>query len=136
MWIVRFADNYVKQYIEKDLRKILVHVTIEKEGKQLDYYVFVSRRWKSAVTDSKVRWTPSRHRHRDLHGEKTDHGLVATKWKWRIACEKNKPAKDFSTLEESKYLDKKCSETQSKINLLKPNTTARRLLFMAGSAQS
>ena len=47
-----------------------------------------------------VRWAPAKHR--NLHGEKDDHGLLLSVWKWRIRCPKSKPVKDFSKLTETK----------------------------------
>ena len=131
VWVVRFEDDFVAQYNKKQLRRMLVHVTTEKEGKQLDY-VFVSKRWKSSVYDSKVRWAPAMHR--DLHGEKADHGLVETKWKWRITSVKSKPAKDFSKLEPttdpqgnitaSEHLAKFSASVKSKLAELEHDGTA------------
>ena len=98
-WIVKFEDGYVAKYGEKQLRKKLTHVETEKEGHQIDY-ICVSRRWMSCVQSSEVRWAPSMHR--DLHGEKNDHGLVASKWKWRIRSPKAKTSKDFSVRPDEK----------------------------------
>ena len=53
------------------------------------------------MQSSEVRWAPSMHR--DLHGEKNDHGLVASKWKWRIRSPKAKTSKDFSVLTRKTY---------------------------------
>ena len=49
-----------------------------------------------------VRWAPVKHR--NLHSEKDDHGLLLllSVWKWRIRCPKSKPVKDFSKLTETK----------------------------------
>ena len=94
-WIVRYEDGYIKTYHEKKLKKILVHVRRKKVGHQIDH-IFVSHRWKSCVTSCKVRWAPAIHR--NTHGEKDDHGLLESVWKWRIRNVKQAPAKDFSKL--------------------------------------
>jgi len=92
-WIVRFTDGYHKTYSEPDLKKHLVRQKTKKTGHQIDY-LFVSRRWKSSVRACKVSWAPSIHR--NLYGEKDDHGLLASTWKWRIRTIKPKKVKDFS----------------------------------------
>ena len=75
--------------------KIMIHIRTEKNGHQLDY-IFVSRRWKTCVRKCAVDWAPSRHR--NLHGDKDDHGLLASTWRWRIRSVKQTLAKDFSAL--------------------------------------
>ena len=40
------------------------------------------------------KWGPSMHR--NVHGQKSDHALLACTWKWRIRTEKSTPVKDFS----------------------------------------
>ena len=101
-WIVRFEDGYIATYNEKQLAKILIHIQSEKTGHQLDY-IFVSRRWKSCVRKCSVNWAPSRHR--NLHGDKDDHGLLASTWTWRIRCVKQTSIKDFGKLTEIKLDD-------------------------------
>ena len=76
-WIVRYQDGYIKTYSERKLKKILVHVTTKKNGHQIDY-ICVSRRWRSSVSNCEVRWAPSKHR--SLHGDREDHGLLASTW--------------------------------------------------------
>ena len=34
--------------------------------------------------------------HRNIHGQKGDHALLACTWNWRIRTEKKRPTKDFS----------------------------------------
>ena len=94
-WIVRYSDGYHKTYNEESLKKVLVHEKPDKVGHQIDY-IFVSRRWKSSVTSCSVSWAPSIHR--NLHGEKDDHALLHTKWKWRIHSPKTRIVKDFTAL--------------------------------------
>ena len=98
-WIVRYADGYHKTYTEPQLCKLLVHETPAKDGHQIDY-LFVSRRWVSCVRQCAVRWAPAKHR--NLHGDKDDHGLLASTWKWRIRTAKISPTKDFNKLSSSK----------------------------------
>ena len=45
-----------------------------------------------------VRWAPSKHR--SLHGDQEDHGLLVSFWTWRIRSVKVKPVKDFSVLKD------------------------------------
>ena len=85
-WTVQFEDDYVTKYNEKQLKKKRIHVETEKTGHQIDY-ICVSRRWVSCVRKARVRWAPSIHR--DQHGEKNDHGLVESTWKWRIRSPKH-----------------------------------------------
>ena len=58
----------------------------------------MSRRWKSSVLSCKVRWAPAIHR--NIHGEKDDHTLLESVWKWRIRNAKEIPTKDFDKLTE------------------------------------
>ena len=53
--------------------------------RQLDY-IMVSARWRSCFTDSKVEWSHSRL----LKGKKRDHGLLLTKFRWRLGNHKRK----------------------------------------------
>ena len=45
-----------------------------------------------------MRWAPSKHR--SLHGDREDHGMVASTWKWKIRSVKPQPKKDFSVLKQ------------------------------------
>ena len=99
-WVVTFDDGYTSKYSRKQLSNILVRQTSEKTGKQLDY-VLVSSRWKSCVANCCAKWGPSMHR--DPHGEKNDHALVACTWKWRIRMSKRKQGKDYAKLFEQPY---------------------------------
>ena len=94
-WIIRYDDGYVERCKLSRLRKILIHVETAKEARQLDY-IFVSRRWVSCISNCRVRWGPSIHR--DIHGNKNDHGLVESTWRWRIRSVQPVPAKDFGVL--------------------------------------
>ena len=38
--------------------------------------------------------------HRNIHGHKDDHALLACTWKWRLRKEKSIPTKDFSCLDD------------------------------------
>ena len=94
-WALRFDDGHVMQCTEKLLKDLLVYVRKKQVGRQLDY-VLVSKRWVSCVEDCKVCWGPAIHR--DLHGHKNDHALLACRWKWRVRTHKPTLAKDFSLL--------------------------------------
>ena len=94
-WLVKFDDGYTHKYRRRNLEKILIHVTKEKIGRQLDY-ILVSSRWKSCVSSCKSKWKPAMHR--DLHGDKNDHALVECKWTWRIRNVKTQACKDFDCL--------------------------------------
>ena len=100
MWVVHFEDDYVTTYAEAQLKKILIHAETEKSGHQIDY-ICVSHRWLSCVQGCTVKWAPSIHR--DSHGEKNDHELVESVWKWRIRSPKPEAAKDFSVLLDETY---------------------------------
>ena len=39
--------------------------------------------------------------HRNIHGQKADHALLACEWKWRLRSVKSQPAKDFSSLQKA-----------------------------------
>ena len=94
-WVVQYSDGYVATYGERQIKKKLVHVETEKQGHQIDY-ICVSRRWMSCVQSCTTKWAPSMHR--DLHGEKNDHALVESKWKWRIRSPQPVLSKDFNVL--------------------------------------
>ena len=64
----------------------------------------VSNRWRSSVTQSKVRWGPSVHR--SLSGKRSDHALVECTWKWRMRHVKPEPSPDFSVMQDG-ITDKK-----------------------------
>ena len=93
-WRVRFEDDYVKVYAERELLTDMVVLNKETEGRQLDY-ILVSRRWFSCVKDAGVRWGPSEHRNQK---GRADHGLVYCKWKWRIQGCKGETKKDYKQL--------------------------------------
>ena len=113
-WLVNFTDGYTNRYRRAQLEKILVHTVKKKVGRQLDY-ILVSTRWKSCITSCGPRWEPAIHR--DLHGERNDHALVACKWTWRIRTKKNRTCKDFNCLytqERDKYGNPKPNEHMCK----------------------
>ena len=94
-WVIKFDDGLVLRCGPKTLSKLLVTKKKKQIGKQLDY-ILVSTRWKSCVRKCEPKWGPSMHR--NVHGQKGDHALLACTWKWRLRTEKKKPVKDFSCL--------------------------------------
>ena len=50
-----------------------------KQAGQIDY-VMTSKRWRSCFVDVKVSWSPARFK----HGKPSDHGLVMTRFRWRL----------------------------------------------------
>ena len=65
----------------------------DRRPRKLDYFL-VSNRWRSSVTNSKVRWGPALHR----FGEKYDHGLLSITWAWRLRKQSTTPRPDFSSM--------------------------------------
>ena len=79
-WPILFEDSYFSQFRESVVRKWMLPVKKEFVAKQIDY-VFISNRWRSSITDNKVRWGPSIHRNKT---GPADHALVECTWSWRI----------------------------------------------------
>ena len=52
-WPILFDDSYFSQFCEKVVRKWLLPVKKKYVTKQIDY-IFVSSRWLSSITNSKV----------------------------------------------------------------------------------
>ena len=98
-WTVKFDDGYTSKYGTKQLGRMLNRAPDCKRGRQIDY-ILVSNRWRSSITDSKPRWTPSIHR--SITGCKSDHALVECKWKWRMRREKPKAVPDFDVLSQKR----------------------------------
>ena len=101
-WIVQFDDGFVLRCGQKTLKKLLIVTKKKQLGKQLDY-ILVSSRWQSCVRSCEPKWGPSMHR--NIHGHKGDHALLACTWNWRIRTEKQQPTKDFSALAQAAVLE-------------------------------
>ena len=76
-WMLVFDDDFTLRCGDKWIRDHLKALPSERKriSKQIDY-TFVSNRWRSSVTDSKVKWGPSIHRNvygKDDHGSRTRH---------------------------------------------------------------
>ena len=68
---------------------------------QIDYIV-ASRRWRSCFTDSKVYWSAQRFK----SGTRTDHGLLVTKFRWRLRQQRPRaPAINWAALKPVKTKD-------------------------------
>ena len=68
---------------------------------QIDYIV-ASKRWRSCFFDSKVYWSAPRF----LSGKKTDHGLLITKFRWRLRQrERRAPSINWARLRPPKSKD-------------------------------
>ena len=60
-WTIKFDDGYVAKFSRNRVRKMLAkEKTKKKKGRQIDY-ILVSNRWRSCVTDCKVKWGPTLH---------------------------------------------------------------------------
>ena len=96
VWTVLFEDGQKIRCGKSKLRKLLARGENKQEKKQIDH-ILVSNRWRSSVTQSRVRWGPSVHR--SISGKRSDHGLVECTWKWRMRHVKTEPTPDFSVLQ-------------------------------------
>ena len=68
---------------------------------QIDYVV-ASKRWRSCFYDSKVYWSAQRFK----SGTETDHGLLVTKFRWRLRRQQRKaPNVDWAALKPLKVND-------------------------------
>ena len=94
-WVIQFEDGFVVRCGEKTLAKMLVVRKRKQIGKQLDY-IMVSSRWKSCVRSCAPKWGPSMHR--NIHGQKGDHALLACTWQWRMRTEKKATDQGFLLL--------------------------------------
>ena len=71
----------------------------ERRPTKIDYF-FVSNRWKSSPSASKVKWGTSMHR----FGTKFDHGLLSLQWAWRVRNVKAQRKPDFTQMTTAKWL--------------------------------
>ena len=96
LWNVEFDDGFKTSMCPCKIKEYLIKPRDPKNAsleKQLDY-ILVSNRWKSSVSDVKVRWGPSIHR----NGRKADHALVMSRWKWKVRSPRQSARKDWSIL--------------------------------------
>ena len=98
-WNVTFEGGYSTKCSEKWILNHTAKTKLKRKRvqKQIDY-IFVSNRWRSSVTDVKVRWGPSIHR--NIRG-KDDHALVMCQWRWRLREMEEKAGVDWSVLRAS-----------------------------------
>ena len=116
-WLTKYPDGHVETHTENELSDMLIPTPTIFTFHQIDY-VLVSNRWKSSVTNAKVRWAPSIHRNRNgktknKHG-KADHALVEITWKWRLRAVAQRPARDWNALKDPKI----ARAFQSKVHLI------------------
>ena len=73
----------------------------DKAKGQIDYIV-ASRRWRSCFYDSKVYWSAQRFK----SGTETDHGLLVTKFRWRLRQQRRiAPTVNWAALKPVKVKD-------------------------------